>query len=272
MFKKFAKDLLKIINQPVLRVLPGQIAFFLVLSIFPLLTLVGVIASFFSISIDTLVSGINTALPTEVTNILIPFIQGKGFDTNIGIFMMLGFYLASNGTHSIILASNALYEAKNEDFIKRRVKAFLLILLLILLFVFLLAFLAFGNNIARFLISHVKPVQVSQFIYYLFVFLKWPFAMFIIYFAIKLIYTIAPDIKLKSKYTTKGSIFTTLGWSIATAIYSYYVSNFTNYDIFYGGLSNIIVLMIWVYILSYILVIGIAINVKMYEYNSESGE
>lgn len=268
--KKVLKKLKKVIRQPVLRVLPGQIAFFLVLSIFPLLTLVGVIASIFSISVDTIVDMIATALPLEVTEVLAEFIQGKGFDMNIGIFMIIGFYLASNGTHSIILAANMLYKVESEDFIKRRIRSIFLIILLLLLFVFLIAFLTFGNTIVKFILNLVSSEQLAGLIYKFFILLKWPFAMLVIFFNIKLLYTICPDVKLKSKYTTKGAIFTTLGWTVATAIYTYYVSHFTNYDIFYAGISNIIVLMIWVYILSYILVIGIAINVNGYEYNLEN--
>ena len=63
----------------------------------------------------------------------------------------------------------------------------------------------------------------------------------------------------------RGAIFTTLGWILVTAIYSYYVAHFSKYDIFYGSLSNIIILMMWIYILSYILVLGIAINSNYYE-------
>ena len=64
---------------------------------------------------------------------------------------------------------------------------------------------------------------------------------------------------------TRGAVFTALGWILVTAIYSYYVSHFSNYDLFYGSLSNLIVMMIWIYILAYTFVVGIAINVETYE-------
>ena len=47
-----------------------------------------------------------------------------------------------------------------------------------------------------------------------------------------------------SKNTTKGAIFTTIGWIVATYIYSFYVTNFSTYDKFYGNLSSLIILMI----------------------------
>ena len=95
--KKMIKDLLKITKIPVMKVLPGQIAFFVVLAIFPLLTLVGVIASFFSISVSSLIVVIKDAFPTEITEMLITFIQGKGFILKTGLATLslsLGLYIS----------------------------------------------------------------------------------------------------------------------------------------------------------------------------------
>ena len=64
----------------------------------------------------------------------------------------------------------------------------------------------------------------------------------------------------------KGALFTTVCWIVTTSIYSYYVSNLANYTLFYGSISGIIAMMIWIYILSYIFVMGIAINTD--EYNA----
>ena len=74
-----------------------------------------------------------------------------------------------------------------------------------------------------------------------------------------------------SERNASGAWFTTLSWVLATAIYSYYVSHFVNYDIFYGGMSSLIVMMIWIYILAYGIVIGIAINTEHYQAMEKSG-
>ena len=264
--KGYLKNLCDIITTPSMSYLPGNIAFFLVLSLFPILTLIGVIASGFSVDINSLVNMLNNVLPDNIAEILSGFIQGKGFDSHIGVFMLIGFFLASNGADAIILASNNLYGFPNSDYIKRRIKAIFIIILIILLLIFMLGFLAFGNHILELILQLIKDKTIINLITMLFYVLKWPFSLFIIFFNVKLIYTIAPDWKILSKHTTKGAIFTTIGWIIVVQIYSYWVSNFANYDIFYGSLSNIVVLMLLTYIISYILVIGIAINVRSYEY------
>lgn len=265
--KIFFKRLIEIISNPAMLFLPGNLAFFLVLSIFPILTLIGVITSFFSIAID--ITSLSNFLPMDVIEILSPYVQGRGFDSNVVVFMIIGLVLASNGADAIVLASNSLYKIPNTNYLKRRIKDFFLIFLIILLFVFLIAFLTFGNQLARFVIQFISNEYIYKIIYNIYLLLKWPFAMFVIYFNIKIIYTIAPDSKIYSSTTTKGAIFTTIAWTFATAIFSYYVKHFSNYGIFYGSLSNIIILILWIYILSYILVIGIAINVEKYNEREE---
>lgn len=263
--KNFLKSLFDIISKNAMRILPGNLAFFLVLSVVPIITLIGFIASFFNIDLNMVISAMQTAFPKEVSELLIPFISGKGIDINIGISMITGFIIASNGAHSIIVASNTLYGIPNDDYLKRRIKAFFMTFLLVALFIFVIVVLAFGNHILLAILNLGIFQNVGDSIYNVFVYAKWPVAYFLIFFLLKVLFTMAPDKRVPSRFVNKGVRFATLGWVLSTAIYSFYVNHFANYDIFYGGLSNIIILMIWIYILAYILVLGIAINTNSYE-------
>ena len=262
--KEIAKTLFHIISSPELLHLPGNLAFFMILSIFPILTLIGIISNYFSISIDGVVTTLSTALPNGVEQILLPYIEADSFTRNVIISTAFAFILASNGTHALILASNSLYGIKNSSYLKRRIKALFLILLLIVLFIFMISFLTYGNQIFVYILNVVTYEPINDVLYYIFAFIKWPIAMFIIFTIMRLIYILSPDGKIYSKTTTKGAIFATIGFTIATALFSLYVNKFGAYDVYYGSLAKIAVLMMWVYILSFIIVIGIAINVRAY--------
>ena len=73
-------------------------------------------------------------------------------------------------------------------------------------------------------------------------------------------HTIAPNVNIPSKSVNKGALLTTIIWIVTTFVYSIYVTNFANYTKFYGNLSNLIILMIWIYWMSYIFVYGMTIN------------
>lgn len=258
--KRYFKKLMELINRQDMKVLPGQLAFFIVLSIFPILALIGLIASSFNISIASLVTFMENSIPKEISTILIPFVTGSGMDFKVGFYMILGFLIASNGAYSIIVTSNQLYNSDSSNYLKRRIKALFLTILLVLLFIFIIVVLAFGDMIVNFLVNLEFLKMFASAITVIYGLLKWPISFILILFIIKIIYVIAPDSKIASKHTTKGALFATLGFIITTFIYSYYVTNFTHYDIFYGGLTNIVVMMMWIYIISYIFVIGILIN------------
>ena len=264
MIKSYLKRILNLITRPEMKILPGQLAFFLVLAIFPLLTLFGYIGSQMISIVEPVISSIRQLIPENVLQIVLPFIENSHISGNVMFFMIVGFILVSNGTYSIIITSNELYNIKNEDYIKDRVKAFFMIILLMFLFIFIFVVLAYGNLILDKVMEFDIFKSISNHIYFVFVLLKWPVAFVLIFWILKIIYTISPDEKISSKFMNKGALFTTIGWIITTSVYSYYVSNIANYSLFYGSISGIIVMMIWIYILTYIFVMGIAINADEY--------
>lgn len=263
--KGYWKKLIGLLLKPEMRILPSSIAFHIILAIIPLLTIVVLIASYFNISIDLITELINNIMPHQVSEIVINVISGKGFDQSVGLFNIIAFFLASNGTYAIINTSNTLYKIKNRSEIKARLSSIILLLIIILLFLFLLVVPIFGENIIS-LISEAKILsEYADKAMTIFNIIKWPITLIIIYLNIRLIYAIAPSKNIKSEETTYGAAFTTIGWIIATIIFRFYLSHFARYDILYGNLSSIIILMVWMYFLSYIFVFGMAINVSRKE-------
>ena len=256
---KFFKKLFYIVGKPYMRVLPGQLAFFTVLSLVPLVAAIGMIASYFSIQITSFSDVLQKFLPTDILGITKTSL-GKGFTFNLFIFFVTSFFLASNGAHSIIITSNEIYGIKGRGFFGRRLKAILITIILVLLILFIFAVSIFGNNVFDALKSEVENIRTLEFLIYLLKIIRIPVTMILMFFAIKVIYHMAPDKKISKRGNNLGPLFTTVMWIIGTEIYSIYVRNFVNYNLFYGSISNIIILMIWVYFLSYIFVLGMAIN------------
>ena len=257
---KTLKRILKIINRPEMVILPGNISFALILSIFPSIMILGFIISKLNISVENVLSIVSLNLPDVIYELLIKFLSDE---PNIAwITFVIGLYFSSNGTKAIIVAANILYKTEEKNDLKKIVKSLFLVILLMLLFAFTMFVLGFGSTILKTIIELLEGNYDD--VYRVFTILKWPFSFFLIYFFVKILYTLAPSANIKSASVTKGAMFTTIGWILSTFIYSVYVSNVARYDIFYGSLSSIIVLMIWVYILSSILVIGIGINADQY--------
>lgn len=261
--KFYMRKAFKTFNKMEMRILPGNIAFFFVLALIPMITIVIVITSSFGISMDSVISLVRSFVPGDAGEVIVDAISGRGFDSSVGIFCIIAFISASNGTYAIINASNTLYHVSNRDVLRDRVKSFILLLIMLIVIVFLLVVPMFGEKI----ISLFKNNELFNSVRFFYQLLKWPLTIFLIYINLKLVYTISPDKRISSGTTRYGAIFTTIIWTVVTAIFSFYLKYFTNYNVFYGNLSSIIILMMWLYIISYVFVMGIAINVTRLEDN-----
>ena len=180
--KEYFENLISIIRKPEMKILPGHLAFFLFLSIVPIITLIVYFGMIFSIGTDSVLDLVNRLFPEDIAMLLQPYVNDMGIDIHTILFMITGFVVASNGPHSIIITSNTLFQLEHAEYLKRRIKAFFLTILLLFLFLFTLIFLAFGNSIFQFLIS-IEVLSTFQFqIYIIYLFIKWPVAFFLFFF------------------------------------------------------------------------------------------
>mgnify|MGYP001853068342 CR=1 FL=1 len=265
--KKFLTNLWHVLRLPEMLILPGNLAFFLILSLAPIVSLFGMVASSLSLSTSSIVNYISNLFPEEVVDIILPFFDGVNV-TNI-LFVIIGFFVASNASDSLIIASNILYKCQNKNYIYRRIKALFMTFWLLTLFIVTLIVLAFGSFILTKLLSFGILGEFISHNYIIIIIVKTIIAFFIIFLIIKILYTLAPDKKIKSKYVNYGSLFATIAIIFVTTFYSFYVNNIAHYDIIYGSLANIAILMLLIYLISYIIVLGIAINNNYYEMNNK---
>lgn len=267
-FKNAIKRLIKIIQKPEMIILPGNLSYSLILSIFPAIMIIGYIISKLHISTNMIFDILSPSVPADALEIILKFLSTGFRGGNIVWTIILALIFSSNGANAIIVTSNILYKNENSDSLKRKVKSFFLVLILLFVFSITIFILGFGSTILKTLFGLID-VNYSE-LYKFFSVVKWPISFFIIFFLVKVLYTLAPDVRIKSRTVTRGALFTTVGWVIVTFIYSIYVSKFARYDVFYGNVSSIIIMMVWVYILSSILVIGIAINADTYILESKA--
>ena len=268
-FHTFMDNLKKTIKRPEMRILPGQLAFFLLLSIIPLFAVIGVVAAKFNLSPEGVLEALSSNVPKEVYDFIKDISKGRSININIVLFYVSTFILASNGPHSMIIGSNLLYNIDHKGWLNGRVKAIIMTIILVILFLFVLLVPAFGDQIVKIITDTIPSNSVDKSIISFYNILKYPISLLIIFFFVKLLYTIAPDKTIKSKNTTVGAMLTTVGWIVATEIYSFYVKDFAGYNLLYGSLSNLIILFLWIYLLSYIFVLGMALNATTYNIDKE---
>lgn len=267
--KEFYENFKKVLFKPEMAILPGQLAYFFVLAIVPTITLISYEAALLNLSTDVIYDFIGSAFSSDIASMLLATTSSS--EKGIGFFLVVivGYFIASNGPASIIITSNTIYGEKQEGFFRRRLKALIMTFVLVLLFIFMLIVPVFGTKIIELFKFVDLNSNVTDNVSMIITFLQGPITWLIMYFFIKILYTMAPNKKVRSKNVGYGALFTTFSWVIITYIYSYYINNLAHYTTFYGGLANIVILMFWFYLLAYAFTIGMALNYRKEEIELE---
>ena len=87
----------------------------------------------------------------------------------------------------------------------------------------------------------------------------WGMIAFIFAF-LMLFNRIVPNLHLKFREVWPGALFSLVAWILVSWAFSFYVDNMARYSVLYGSLGTIIVLMLWLYIVSMLLLMGPQLN------------
>jgi membrane protein len=89
---------------------------------------------------------------------------------------------------------------------------------------------------------------------------RWPVVLLLVLTAVALLYWLGPNADLPFRWITPGAVFFAVGWAVASVGFGLYVSNFSSYNETYGALGGVVILLIWFYLTSFLLLLGAEIN------------
>ena len=262
---KFLNKLLHGIKDDEVPAIGGQLTYFLILSIFPFLIFFLNILSYTPIAQEEILDDFLIILPTETQILLkgiVKEIVGYSSETLLSVGIILTLWTGSLGITAIIRAVNKAYDVENKrPYWKLKGLAMIFTVALALVLIIVLSMLVFGKVIGNKIFAVFGATHIFYHIWDLFRVII-PLSSMIIIFALLYKFSPTPEegLNLKFTETLPGAIFAAVGWVIASMIFSFYVNNFGNYSKTYGSLGGIIILLIWLYIASIMIILGGEIN------------
>ncbi|MPW26656.1 YihY family inner membrane protein [Alkalibaculum sp. M08DMB] len=256
--------LFKYIEQAIIRYkyddisgISAQITYYLILAFFPFLLFLINLLSFTPLSSEILINNFDRFLPTE-TSILIENVLLETLESRSGTLLIVGIlaslWSASRGLNAIIKGLNRAFDVEeNRNFIT--LISLTLISTIGLTIIIILSFfmLVLGGVIENFIFDLLGESSLITVVWKLIRYIIPAFIMFIIF---SLLYKYTPNIKLNLKNIIIGALFATIGCNITSLLFSFYVNNFNNYAMVYGSLGGIIGLIFWLYISTFIIILG----------------
>lgn len=252
-------------NDNDISMLAGSVAFFGFLAIFPtliaLLSVYGLVAD--PAQARRQISRYTSALPQSsqelIAEQLTELARGSDGALSVGliVFLLAALWIASAGTQKLMSAVNLAYDEKEgRGKVKLRALALALTLGAIVFVLLALALVAVVPAALGSLQLGPVGTVIAQV-------LRWVLLVALFTVALVVIYRVAPDRPApRYRWVRVGALTATVLWVLANVAFSVFVNAFGRYNEIYGALAGVIVLMLWLYLTSYLVLLGAEINAE----------
>jgi membrane protein len=191
-------------------------------------------------------------------------IMGHRHGTLLSIGFIGSILLAANGMNSFILSLNfANKSIEKRPFVQRYLLCIAMVFVLYIIIVLVLSLLI-GHKLLLQLLFAQGWMTISQTNVVLFNVGRWLLLTFATLFAVSFLYYWAPVKRQRVGFFSAGSVLATgmffvLSWGLGI-----YLNNFSNYNLVYGSIGTLLMLMFWVYFNCIVLLVGYELNISIY--------
>ena len=247
-------ELIRQIKKKEIAAIPELIAFNFMMAFIPLLIVFFQILAFLSIETSILDETIAHYLPAELYSFLTNFLETASLRFSnhpLLIALTVGtlIFTISKGVNGIFKAFAITHTDEQEQPVyKRRLSAILTFFLLLIFTSLATAMIAVSHTVLGTFHSTVKTLIELTIL---------GLACFGFFF---LLFLLATPNKSPTRKILPGSSLTSIGFMIMTTVFTYYVDRLANFHLIYGSLAAIIILLIWLYLLGFVINLGIQVN------------
>ncbi len=175
---------------------------------------------------------------------------------------LMALYFSTSGINSLILAFNmSIHKSETRKAVKQRFISLLLVIILALLTIVAIALLTIGN----FVLNYMESIGLLNdlLIIYALLAAKWIVLVALFFFGISFVFYLGPVKKTRYRFISAGSTLATFLSVISSIGFDFYVRNFSKYNALYGSIGTILILLVWTYIFSLVLIIGFELNTSI---------
>ncbi len=205
-------------------------------------------------------------LPFEADSIIEQMIElfiNQGSRGTVIVSLIAALYPASRGIKSIINAVNDAFELKENRniFVLRLTAMFYTVALIVIVLLILSLFLinrTYLRNILDNTVFQVKPFEILASLFKLLLTQVFPYIVLTLF--LTFFYKTAPATKsgrrVKFSEALVGGIVAGLSSMVVTEIFTWFMTNISNWDIIYGSFATILAFLVWFFLINNIIIIG----------------
>ena len=250
----------------------AEMGFMMVIGIFPFMLLLMAVFGWMGNKsyMDPILLGLSSIMPEQAMNLILTVLSEVMIFEQGGTLAVIGIIvtivLSTNGIAVVLKGLNRAYKVEEtRNFVYTRILSFIMVFVNTLVLFLSINLIIFGKVFINFAVNHL---HMSKQIALMLLTLRWPVAFLALYVMAFLSYYILPDLRGNEAYkrasALPGSLFFCTFWLVGSWGFSVYVNNLKTYNFVYGIIGAFIVLMVWLYYTSLLLLIGGEINSQVY--------
>ena len=244
----------------------AELAYFLVLTFFPILICVSAFVSKLNLEMTALLEEASYVLPQEVLSIFrdyLGYIDTHQSDAMLVAGVIMSAAFASAAVRGLMNVMHEVYGRATFRGVHQLVASLVFSVLLLATIYLSITVVVTGNWFFHMLGQLLKLDNlVAQFGTWQWV--KYLLLTALVFLFILLLYRFASPLEKPRPPVIPGSLLAAVALTISSMIFSYFMENSTKYSLVYGSLTSVIILLVWLYLCGNILVIGSLVNCVIY--------
>jgi membrane protein len=260
----------------------AQLSYYFLLAFVPFLIFLLAVVSFIPVDTDVqseLLEALDRVLPETayvlVSSIVISLLNNA--DTGVlSLGLILTLWSASRAFAGMVGVMNRAYEVRDQrSFFTIQLLAVVVTVFFSFFVILSIVLLFWGDSLFRLVVGHATIADsplLSDWAARGYWMARWLVIFALVNIGMQMAYYTLPARRLPWFLFSPGSIFATMMWVGASKGFSWYVNSFADYQRVYGSLGALVVLMVWFYLSSLLLLVGGEINSEIHRLRKEAGK
>ncbi len=252
----------------------AQLSYYFIFALFPFLFFLATLTAYLPLqgAVEEMLARMAPFMPASAFELIAGhlmelILQPKPKLLTVGLVTSL--WSASRGVDSFRKALNLAYDVKeSRAFWRTQGLAFLLTFATVAMVVLALGAILLGGELSRAVFKWVGQGEPPLFTAVL-ALTRWPVAAVAIMCNAGLSYYFLPDVKQRFKFIAPGAVLGSLVWLGATWAFTRYVESFGHFNVTYGSIGGVVVLLLWLYVSGLIFILGGEVNATLEQLSVE---
>lgn len=243
----------------------AQIAYYMMLALFPfILFLLSLISHLPMLQPDLVLSVLSEALPGDTYDLVAGTVRtllsqrGGGL---LGLGLLAALWSGSMGVGALITTINRAYNIHpKRNLLHQKILSIVLTLALSGFVILSTALVLLGPDLSHEFFRLLGLAGDSQSFWLT---LRLPLVLLLNLLALSILYHFAPEAKQRYVWVLPGTVTATLLWFGASSLFRLFLRNFGSYNLTYGSIATVIILMVWLWVSGFIFLLGAEVNALM---------